>query len=205
MLTMKRFSRGDTLVEVLFAVTVFSFVAVGALSIMNQGTAASQRSLETTLVRQQIDAQAEALRFMHSSYVAAYGPGVTFSPTDTTPAGQWARLTRASDPLVKTEASPFINPDTCPTRPDRSFIVDTANVRILSAAQNIQPATTFAQLDRSSSPVVGRGLWVEAVRSPTTADGRAGFIDFHIRGCWQAPGLSVPLTLGTIVRLYEPR
>ncbi|MBJ58357.1 hypothetical protein CMN24_01415, partial [Candidatus Saccharibacteria bacterium] len=64
MLGMRRLERGDTLIEVLFAVTVFSFVVVSSLAIMNQGTAAAQRSLEISLVRQQVDAQADSLRFL---------------------------------------------------------------------------------------------------------------------------------------------
>ena len=61
----RRFEQGDTIVEVLFAVVVFALVAVGSMSIMNQGTATAERSLEITLVRQQMDAQAEAIRYIH--------------------------------------------------------------------------------------------------------------------------------------------
>ena len=69
-------NRGDTIIEVLFAITVFSLVVVSSLSIMNQGSATAQRTLEISLVRQQIDAQAETLRFLNTSYVAAYQAGV---------------------------------------------------------------------------------------------------------------------------------
>ena len=62
---MRKFSRGDTLVEVLLGVTIFSLVAVVALETMNRGMAIAQYSLETTLVRQQVDAQAEMLRYAH--------------------------------------------------------------------------------------------------------------------------------------------
>ena len=58
-------NRGDTIIEVLLAVTIFSLVAVGSMVLMNRGVAMAQQSLETTLVRQQIDAQAEMLRFVH--------------------------------------------------------------------------------------------------------------------------------------------
>src|SRR5690349_17320208 len=82
--------RGDTIVEVLFAVTVFAMVAVGSMAIMNQGIASAQRSLEITLVRQQIDAQAEAIRYIHKAYVAAYQKG-GLAPTGT--AGEWKKMT----------------------------------------------------------------------------------------------------------------
>ena len=71
----RRRERGDTIIEVLFAVTVFAMVAVGSMAIMNQGTGTAQRSLEITQVRQQIDAQAEAIRYIHQSYVAQFQRG----------------------------------------------------------------------------------------------------------------------------------
>ena len=63
--------KGDTLVEVILAVTVFSMVAVGTISIMNKGVAIAQHSLEISLVRQQIDAQAEMLRYRSSNVRSA--------------------------------------------------------------------------------------------------------------------------------------
>jgi len=85
MLTGKIFQKGDTLIEVLFAVTVFSLVAVGALSIMNSSTAVAERALETTLVRNQIDAQAEVLRYIHDSYIATYP-----NPVSGQPSAEWS-------------------------------------------------------------------------------------------------------------------
>lgn len=65
--------RGDTLIEVLLAVGIFSMVAVAVVAVMSSGTSSAQTSLETTLAREEIDAQAEALRFIHASYVAEKG------------------------------------------------------------------------------------------------------------------------------------
>lgn len=209
MLRQRHIERGDTLVEVLFAITVFAFVVVGALSIMNQGSAASQRSLEITLVRQQIDAQAETLRFMHDSYVAVYRPGISFNTTDatTTPAEEWYTMTRSG--ITATSASEFgAVDDVCPTPPGESFVMDTRNARFIDGTPaTLVPAVTFPQLTFNDSDafVASEGLWVEAIRSPVVAGSNTGFIDFHIRGCWEAPGLSQALTTGTIVRLYEPR
>ena len=62
--------RGDTLVEVMFAVAIFGLAAVGTIALMNRGLASAQNSLETTMARQEIDAQAEALRFIHSAYIS---------------------------------------------------------------------------------------------------------------------------------------
>lgn len=62
--------RGDTLIEVMLAVGIFSMVAVAIVSVMSGGTSSSQTALETTLTREEIDNQAEALRFIQRAYLA---------------------------------------------------------------------------------------------------------------------------------------
>lgn len=61
--------KGDTLIEVTLAIGIFSMIAIAIASVMNGGVSDAQTSLETTLAREQIDSQAEALRFIHSSYI----------------------------------------------------------------------------------------------------------------------------------------
>lgn len=62
--------KGDTLIEVTLAIGIFSMIAISVASVMSGGTAGAQLSLETTLAREEIDTQAEALRFIHASYTA---------------------------------------------------------------------------------------------------------------------------------------
>lgn len=198
--------RGDTLIEVLFAVTVFSLVAVSSLAIMNKGTATSQRALEITLVRQEIDSQSEALRFMHDSYVSAYQKGVI--PPSTTPAGQWALMNAT---IGSTAASPFGATTVCPASPAGSFIVNTRRATFVApSAGKLKAAPLFSkvQYDSGNGVISADGIWIEGVRSGTSIDpnqANAGYIDFHIRACWNSIGSSIPVTIGTIVRLYEPR
>ena len=200
------------MIEVLFAVSVFSFVVVGSLTIMNQGTAASQRALEITLVRQQIDSQAETLRFMHDSYVAVYQPGITFNLTDnkTSPAEEWYKM-RQFITTAGLTADTYQN-GACPTTPlPGSFAVDPRNVAVITSQAGIQPATsTAAQITYNSdgSFSAANGLWIRAVPSPASSDPNqadAGYVDFYIRACWDSFGLSLPSNQATIVRLYEPR
>lgn len=213
MLTLFRYrlQRGDTLIEVLFAFTILSLVIIGAMSIMNQGTLASQRSLETTLVRQQIDSQATTLRFLHDAYVAAYQTNGAY--LDTTPAGQWKKIT---DNLPATSALSFdTGSTTCPTSsmlPNGSFIVDGAQAKYFNfTSVKMSLATSYAQLKYDDKGILlgSEGIWIEGIPSPRVAGdvnaGNAGFIDFHINACWQNPGQGPVMTIGTIVRLYEPR
>jgi type II secretory pathway pseudopilin PulG len=211
----KRDIRGDTLIEVLFATAIFSLIAVGGLAIMNQGTAASQRAIEITFVRNDIDAQAETLRFLNASYVAAYQPGVsTYSAN--TPAGQWQLMQDSIKLTNNVNLSDFnlTNSGTCPTPSNGSFILDAKNALFIPpTAGKLALAQTFAQVDYSEisgSPVLSsaNGIWIEAVRSIVPAGNsqdNAGYIDFAIRACWNTPGQIIPATIGTIVRLYEPR
>lgn len=62
--------KGDTLIEVTIAIGIFSMIAIAIASVMSSGTSGSQTALETTLAREEIDAQAEALRFIHSAYIS---------------------------------------------------------------------------------------------------------------------------------------
>lgn len=62
--------RGDTIIEVMFAFAIFSLIAIISVSMMNIGLAASERSLELVTARNELNAQAEALRFIHSSYIS---------------------------------------------------------------------------------------------------------------------------------------
>lgn len=207
----KNGERGDTIIEVLFAFAVFAMVAVGSLTIMNQGTATAQRALEVTLVRQQIDAQAEAIRYIHQAYVAAYQQGI--APTTGTGA-EWTEMTSKTAGKGANAASNFgqTTNGTCPaTVPgEKPFILNARTARISNATPAMSPPAgaslpPFSQIiyNDDSSISATYGIWIEAIPSPGTNG--PGFVDFHIRACWAAAGSSVPATLGTIVRLYEPR
>lgn len=60
---------GDTLVEVALAIGIFSMVAIVIVSVISASTSNAQTALEVTISREDLDAQAEALRFIHDSYM----------------------------------------------------------------------------------------------------------------------------------------
>lgn len=62
--------RGDSMIEIIFSITVFCVLATATIAMMNGGVAAAQASLETIMARNEIDAQAEALRFIHNSFLS---------------------------------------------------------------------------------------------------------------------------------------
>lgn len=194
--------RGDTIIEVIFAITIFSFVAISCMAIMNQGIATGERALEITLVRQQINAQAEALRYIHEARVV--------SP-DSSYAATWGQFTST---YRQAGASPYgANGTQCVVPSGSSyhpFIVNARTGEIWSSTPTIEPvmspnAPPFPQVvyNTDSSIAAAYGLWIESVPSGSVV--AQPFVDFHIRACWQVPGTTVPMAIGTIVRLYDPR
>lgn len=172
--------RGDTIVEVMVALAVFTLVAVGAVAIMNRGIAMTERSLEITLVREQIDAQAEILRFARDTEASAWTDDI---------------LTNLSS------ASGDACPDTPPAGAFIASVSSTGEVtytRFSGAPGSFEQPTTYSQFTIDNVPTA-YGMWVVPLR----VDGATNAYDMHIRACWLAPGESAPTTLGTIVRLYE--
>lgn len=210
---MHRQDAGDTIIEVLFAITIFSLIVVTALSLMNQGLATSQRSLETTLVRQQMDGQAEALRFLHESYIQAYQSGQTFDLTDgvVSPAEEYYNIIEFVKDGGRGQASKFGSTATCvvPSDAGKDFIINPVAAKLVNTSMKpaiFQNAATYSQLVYAGNTLnATEGMWVEGVRSSLPPGANAGYIDFHIRACWNVVGSDIPMNLGTIVRLYEPR
>jgi len=65
---LNRTRRGDTLIEVAFSVAVFGFISALSIGIMNRNLNFIQSTLEITMARNEIDSQAEAIRFIHNAY-----------------------------------------------------------------------------------------------------------------------------------------
>lgn len=219
--------RGDTIIEVLFAVTIFCLVAVGGLSLMNQGTAMAQRSLEIGLVRAEMDSQADALRYIHNAYTAAAGQSGSTAKTVWDEVTAKHAVTEAQDFTVMAAGGTCHLPasntgiagsDGAPYAIDvRKLDGGTQENPVspvlgLSQSDNVDSTATYAKINYYAddqhrialNPAKPEGIWIQAVKVAAQANGVLGYYDFHIRACWFTPGQSTPMTLGTIVRLYDP-
>ncbi len=199
---LNRLQRGDTIIEVLLAFAVFSLLSVSCMVVMGQGTNAAQRALEITLVREQIDAQAESLRAAQQAFVQAD------SSVDT----EWEKITEDKN----NDSQHFVATTDCPKDKDevqRSFIMDprtativpktTAWLKDINATGPPTPPA-YAKLSLTTSPVTSYGIWIERNYKASANASLPGSYDFDIRACWYGAGLSVPLQIETSVRLYEP-
>lgn len=185
--------RGDTIIEVMFAFVVFSLVTIGLMSIMNQGIAMAQRSLEITLVRQQIDSQADLVRYVRNN-------------KNTGPTDLWPSLKATASTSIDSFKGQTDCPEEAPA--NTFFIRPTAtdiDLQSLSGNTNFAEAATYSRFDYAdgTGPTpTAYGIWLQAVRVETDP-GRPQAYDIHIRACWDTVGTAVPMTLGTIVRLYD--
>lgn len=188
-----RYYKGDTIIEVIFAFAVFSLVTVGAYSIMNQGTAIAQRALEITLVREQINGQAEALRYLHDAYVnssTAVNANINGSAAE-----KWKYISSYTTTSTQANESCEFSGN---VNFNRSFVINPDNLAIVTSSPVLP--STYSRVNGSSQP---QGLWVQAIRN-NGGSGNVDYFDFYIRACWQSTGQAMPVTLETIVRLYEP-
>ncbi len=190
---MRRASRGDTLVEVLLGVTIFSLVAVITLETMNRGMAISQYALETTLVRQQVDAQAEMLRYTHD-----------------TKSDIWKKLVADNAVSIATvgDNEGGLGLAACPDNfSNREFALvatpaHASKISILNNPGDYKQAETYARVDGDTKKTYG--ISVRLVK-PSTANGSkdSNKYDAYIKACWMPVGSKMPATIGTIVRLYD--
>ena len=128
--------RGDTLIEVALAIGIFSLVAVAVVAVVSGSTSAAQSALEITITREEIDAQAEALRFIHTSYIAG---GSSNLSGDDKYVQLWEKITEnAIDPSEDISAAELAlnyNPSECQSiynseylRSQGAFVIDTHNL-----------------------------------------------------------------------------
>lgn len=105
MLSHGNVKRGDTIIEVMFAIAVFCLVAVISIAMMNTGVASAENSLEVVTVRNELNAQAEAIRFVHSS---AFSDANLPACADSDTAGcSWSKA--LWNTMIKNSVSPTVS------------------------------------------------------------------------------------------------
>ena len=215
--------RGDTLIEVLFAVSIFAAIMVGTIVIMNQGIASAQNALEINLVRNQIDTQAELLRHLNNAKLTSIGRN------GTNESAEWDRLvgqgasagntsyqpSAEADPYDQIESFADCQPDQLP---NNAFFLNPkptggSGDNYVQRKDKIVEANVFAQVqpgDEANDVPVANMLWIQPVASTRDSSNTllplTNYYDFHIRACWDSPGAGGGvMKLGTIVRLYVPK
>ena len=188
----QQYQRGDTIIEMVMAFAIFAIAAIGTLTVLNKGVATTQRNLEITLVREQIDSQAEMIRYAHNTQSPAWDAMIASSSLVATPLALDKSCTTSS---AITNGF-FLQPNINAANPS-----STQFARKSIASTTFKRPDTYAKIDYTSTTAVSSGIWVQATRAQQ--GGSVSAYDFYIHACWDSVGLAKPMTLGTIVRVYE--
>lgn len=189
-----RHEQGDTIIEIVIAFAIFALAAVSTLIILNKGVAATQRNLEATLVRQQVDSQAELIRYIHDSRNTAWSTIISKVTTNPAPiSSDNATCPVVSDVSTGFYVRPTINADPTTT---------TFSVQTLNSSTYTDSPQTYAKIDYASGAPKAEGIWVQVAEAENNTGSSIRAYDFYIHACWDSVGLNVPMTLGTVVRLY---
>lgn len=184
---MSRKSRGDTLVEVMVAFAIMAVVILSISTLMGMGLNIAQQSLETSLVRQQIDGQADFLRYAQDQNSTL-----------------WSTIKSSSMLTTSPVTTSTIQAEGCATAPANSFILyfdqatDSVQLHDVTNAVYYSSPITYGYV---SDTGVASGMWIQVAKAQ--GDGGVSAYDFYIRGCWYSGRSDTPVTIGTIVRLYE--
>lgn len=211
---MKRFHRGDTIVETMFAFTIFSLIAIVSIQIMQQGIRLNQTALEINLAREYMDSQAEALRLINMGYLNSRAQE-TSSPSQTL----WNNITSRAVVPSKIKDLGSLAANSCPGHIDsvnsQAFVLGVAandlpqlksGTTVIKSGASVYPRLVYSSvgdsniIDKSieTDLITSEGIWIEAVK-PVTGN----YYDFLIRSCWDSVSSSTPTTLETLVRLYH--
>ena len=86
--------------QVTFSIAIFAAVSALSISIMNRNLATIQGTLESQMVRNEIDAQAEGLRFIQNAFLSER----ELASSRRTYQDLWLKLSRGPNATISTEA-----------------------------------------------------------------------------------------------------
>ena len=187
----RRYNSGDTIIEVVLAFAIFTVAAISAIALINSGLATTQRNLEITLVRQQIDSQAELLRNLRDTQDPLWR--TIIDDTDDIVDNPTA-LDGSCRTVTAGDRAFYIQPAIDSTNPENTSFT---RVSLMSVAR----PDIYARINYDDSGAAPQGIWIQVARAQNS--GTVNTYDFYIHACWDSVGTSVPVTLGTIVRIYD--
>lgn len=175
---------GDTIVEVLLAMTVLSAVMFGSWAIINKATQISAAARQRVVMVNQLKEQAEIIKNMYASDSDAVITKTFHSnPVKTMPSTSLADAALTVDPCEATRNNDVVNGK----NPTGAFYLD----QVSTAIQPIE--TTKVLLTYSNAKV-----WVQL-----NDDASKGYIDFYIRACWETSDRQAEDSSQIVVRLNK--
>ncbi len=189
--------RGDTLIEVLMAITVMAIVVTLSYSAMVRSYAQGLVSLERSQTAALMNASAMILRDQYDTYEKKMASGGDTTTTEWYQVKHWGTTS-----LVNSSANVPVtvnNGCTMSTGIDLLYFDP-------SAANPISPKTksnVSLPLRTGTTPAYNDGIWVEGFRV-TPVVGGPTYFDFYIKACWNSQYGGGQQAMVTTVRIYDP-
>ncbi len=184
--------KGDTLIEVLLALTIFTAAVIGVMFVMTRSIGVSQRSLEITQARTQLDSQIELLRHIHNIALVSSGRSTAnlHASIDTTRASPtmlntWRKITSSSNLMPINRLPKFDSVDSAqkctPSNvfstidssgvalenadiAGRAFFIDPVTGEYKSFVGNSSEPATFARIAKDANGSKSEMIWIFAVK-----------------------------------------
>jgi len=188
--------RGDTLVEVLIAITVLGIIVVGAMAIMNRSLVSIINSTERTAVRADVNSQTEMLNYVRAKNADMWGQikSLAFSSDKVASANTQCKLNPNSNSSTSTAGSFYLSADSNASSVSlKTGLVDNTTAGAQKNGKNL-----------AGRAVPGTGIWIDAVYYPVvTGSNNVPYFDFYIKACWTPLGNNPDSQTITIVRIYD--
>ena len=191
--------RGDTLVEVLVALSVLAIVLVGIFSLMNKGVARVYDSMERVEVRAVIDRQIESLIYARDEYIKSLTAGSSANVYDTAAANAWRNI-RNNSWVNRVSSVTAVDQCYSTSPPSQAFFIDRATAiggENVIVAKRLDPGQKGVALN---FPEPGKGLWIQKRVDSTSP---VPYIDLYIKACWPSTENGSTQYISSIVRLYD--
>ncbi len=205
--------RGDTLIEVLIAITVLAVIVTGAMAIMNRSLVSIMNSSERTAVRAEINSQTEMLnwaRTMDQDGIWRSIKSVAFDGDNASEVALASKSCRINQLDAQNHGSFYLtlaDNDASGvkfyTNMTKTDEVDDGSGSTMPTGRNPNSrATTPVGNDNGLSSTTSSGIWIDAVYYDAV-DVTVPYFDFYIKACWVPRGSLPDSQTLTIVRIYD--
>jgi type II secretory pathway pseudopilin PulG len=174
---------GDTLVEVLLAISILSIVVIGSMRVMNAGQNLALSGIEHTTVQAALNSQLSIMRYLRDEYIRANNKPITPAAND------WQTVASSSYFV-----SDDINSSPCNGRRNAFWISD--NLGSASPDSQIE-INSYHGGAASDIPSPGDGVWLEVQQTDN-------YIDIVAKACWTSVGSGPNQEAKSTERLFLP-
>ncbi|MCL2451832.1 prepilin-type N-terminal cleavage/methylation domain-containing protein [Candidatus Saccharibacteria bacterium] len=208
---MTKNQRGDTLVEVLIAITVLGIIIVGVMATMNRSLVSILNSAERTATRADINSQTDLLNYVHRNDSETWEKIKNLAYKNEEDGKVPPEVMR--DPVCQINVDGHPGDDETDPNPGSFYLapividkedggdgISVFDVELAFGLTNEVNGTN--QFQRA---IPGRGVWIDAVYYPQNdTTNRRSYIDFYIKACWVPfGGRDVDNQSITVARIYD--